>query len=152
MTPSLHCSTFSTLAEGWNPRNWTATQKWTATCLVTLLAGFFGAAAPIDSPIIPNAAKEFHVSELAEALSVGVFLVGFGFGPLLVGPVPEVLSRSVTYLLNIGFMLIWLMASELAPNFGAQLVFRFLAGFSELRKAHKAHKAQPNPTRKWAGL
>lgn len=113
-----------------NPRNWPSSRKWIATCLVTLLSGFVGVCSPIDSPILVPAAKEFGVSEVVESLSVGIFLIGFGFGALIAGPVSEVLGRSVTYLSNISSMCIWLMAAALAPNIGAQIVFRFLAGFS----------------------
>lgn len=113
-----------------NPRNWPSYRKWTATCLVTLLSILVGACAPIDSPIFSLAAKDFGVSEVAESLSVGVFLIGFGFGALVAGPVSEVLGRSVTYLSNVSSMCIWIMAAALAPNIGAQIVFRFLAGLS----------------------
>jgi MFS family permease len=113
-----------------NPRNWSSYRKWIGTSLVALLAGLVGACAPIDSTIFPQAAKQFGVSEVAESLSVGIFLIGFGFGALIAGPVSEVLGRSVTYLSNVLSMCIWIMAAALAPNYGAQMVFRFLAGLS----------------------
>ncbi|KAK5090409.1 hypothetical protein LTR05_000581 [Lithohypha guttulata] len=113
-----------------NPRNWPFKQKLCPLLMVSLLALLVGACAPIDSPIIPDAAAEFHVSTLVESLSVGNFLTGFGFGALVAGPVSEVLGRSRTYLTTLGVMCIFLMASALAPNIGAQLVFRFLAGFA----------------------
>jgi len=113
-----------------NPKNWTFAQKLGPTLLVSLLALLVGACPPMDSTIIPIAAAEFGVSTVVESMSVGNFLIGFGFGALIAGPVSEVLGRSRTYLTTLGLMCIWLMASALAPNIGAQLVFRFLAGFS----------------------
>lgn len=113
-----------------NPKNWTFRRKLGPLAMVSLLALLVGACAPIDSPIIPEAAAEFHVSTVVESLSVGNFLIGFGVGALVAGPVSEVLGRSRTYLTALGFMCVWLMASALAPNVTAQLIFRFLAGFS----------------------
>lgn len=113
-----------------NPKNWTFRKKLGPLLMVSLLALLVGACAPIDSPILPQAAAEFHVSTLVESLSVGNFLTGFGVGALVAGPVSEVLGRSRTYLTALGFMCIWIMASALAPNVTAQLIFRFLAGFA----------------------
>ncbi|RMZ79511.1 hypothetical protein DV737_g3384, partial [Chaetothyriales sp. CBS 132003] len=89
-----------------------------------------GAAAPIDAAVLPQASKDLGVSEVTETLAVGIFLIGFGAGALICGPFSEVLGRSGTYIFSLVSMCIWLMASALAPNIGAQIVFRFLAGFS----------------------
>ncbi len=44
-----------------------------------------GFASSVDSAALPQAAKEFGVSEVTESLATGLFLVGFGCGtpPLL---------------------------------------------------------------------
>jgi MFS family permease len=98
--------------------------------LITLLGVVVGINGPIDSPIVASAARDFKVSVVVESLVVGNFLIGFGFGALVAGPVSEVLGRSLTYAVSMGSMCVWLMASALAPNIGTQLLFRFLAGFS----------------------
>lgn len=127
----------SVLIVGWdgpddpmNPRNWSKFRRVYTTLIISSIAWMVGLAAPIDATVLPQAAKDLHVSEVAETLAVGVFLIGFGVGALLVGPFSEVLGRNATYIVSLAFMCIWLMASALAPNFGAQIVFRFLAGFS----------------------
>ncbi|KAK5459377.1 hypothetical protein LTS15_003505 [Exophiala xenobiotica] len=113
-----------------NPRNWPMFRRVYATLIISSIAFMVGAAAPIDAAVLPQAAKDLGVSEVTETLAVGVFLIGFGFGALICGPFSEVLGRSGTYIVSLASMCIWLMASALAPNLGAQIVFRFLAGFS----------------------
>lgn len=112
-----------------NPRNWSFIRRFSATLIISSIAFMVGAAAPIDSAVLPQAAADLGVSEIVETLAVGVFLVGFGLGALICGPFSEVLGRSMTYTISLALMCIFLMASALAPNIGAQLVLRFTAGF-----------------------
>jgi multidrug resistance protein len=58
-----------------------------------------------------------------------VFLAGFGVGALFSGPFSETFGRSIVYISTLIIFMIFVMASALAPNFGAQVAFRFLAGF-----------------------
>lgn len=57
-----------------------------------------------------------------------MYLAGFGIGALLCSPLSELLGRYPVYLVTLIMFGIWLMAAALAPNIGAQIVFRFLAG------------------------
>ena len=56
-------------------------------------------------------------------------MIGFGIGNLVSGPFSEAFGRNVVYICSLFIFMIWIMASGLAPNIGAQIVFRFLAGF-----------------------
>jgi len=66
---------------------------------------------------------------VTESLATGIFLVGVGFGALFAGPISETVGRNPVYIGTMAIYMIWIMAAALAPNIGAQLVFRFLAGF-----------------------
>ena len=115
--------------DSFNPRNWPGIRKFRATLIVGLIAFLVGAVAPIDSAVLPQAAKDFRVSDVVESLAQAVFLIGFGVGALVFGPYSEVLGRSFSYIVPLSLFCIWVMASALAPNIGAQTAFRFLAGF-----------------------
>ena len=47
----------------------------------------------------------------------------------MAGPVSETVGRNPVYIATLLLYMIFIMASALAPNIGAQLVFRFIAGF-----------------------
>lgn len=51
-----------------------------------------------------------------------------GVGSLVAGPFSETFGRNAVYSVSLVIFMIWIMASGLAPNFGAQITFRFLAG------------------------
>jgi MFS family permease len=95
------------------------------TAAVAFIAGF---GSSIDAPVIPQAAKEFHVSEETESLATVLFLVGFGAGAPFAGPLSETFGRNPIYLGTLFVFCCWILGSALSPNFGAQLAFRFLAG------------------------
>ena len=59
---------------------------------------------------------------------LGLYLVGIGLGSLFAGPFSETFGRNAVYTGGMIIFMIWIMASGLAPNIGAQIVFRLLAG------------------------
>ena len=112
-----------------NPHNWSYATRIMATILIAWIGFIVGFASSVDSAALTQAASEFRVSEVAESLATGLFLVGFGFGALFAGPISETVGRNPVYIVTLALYMIWIMASALAPNLGTQLVFRFLAGF-----------------------
>jgi MFS family permease len=59
---------------------------------------------------------------------IGTYLFGFAVGSLFSGPFSEIFGRNAVYGGSLILFSIFTMASGLAPNIGAQLAFRFLAG------------------------
>lgn len=112
-----------------NPHNWSFGTRIFATITIAWIGWIVGFASAVDSAALTQAAAEFGVSEVTESLATGLFLVGFGFGALFAGPISETVGRNPVYIVTLAVYMIWIMASALAPNIGAQLVFRFLAGF-----------------------
>ncbi|KAL8893990.1 MAG: hypothetical protein Q9192_004727 [Flavoplaca navasiana] len=112
-----------------NPHNWSyGTRVW-ATVNIAFIGWIVGFASSVDSAALVQASEDFGVSEVVESLATGLFLVGFGTGALFAGPVSETLGRNPVYIATLSLFMIFIMASALAPNIGAQLAFRFMAGF-----------------------
>ena len=96
---------------------------------VGAVAWIVGFSSAVDSGALPQAAKAFGVSEVPESVATAIFLIAFGCGALITGPFSEEFGRNPVYISTmLGFM-VFVMASALAPTIGAQLTFRYLAGF-----------------------
>lgn len=111
-----------------DPHNWPLWKRIRCTFLVASIGCVVGLASAITSSALPQAAEEFHVAEVVESMATGLFLIGFGLGALFAGPISETVGRNPVYIGTLAIYMIWIMAAGLAPNIGAQLVFRFLAG------------------------
>lgn len=111
-----------------NPRNYSLAARISATLLVTALAFAVGCASSIESGVMPQNAAAFHVSDVVASLATGMYLLGFAAGSMVSGPLSEVVGRNAVYTGSLTLFMIFIMASGLAPNIGAQIVFRFLAG------------------------
>lgn len=106
------------------------TRRVSCTLQISLIAAAVGAASGIDATVLPQAARSLGVSEVAESLATGLYLVGMGMGSLVAGPFSETFGRNAVYSGSMAVFMVWIMASGLAPSLGAQVAFRFLAGCS----------------------
>lgn len=95
---------------------------------IAAIGWIVGFASSVDSAALKQATAEFGVGEVTESLATGLFLIGFGVGALFAGPMSETVGRNPVYIATLSLYMIFIMASGLAPNIGAQLAFRFIAG------------------------
>jgi hypothetical protein len=58
-----------------NPRNWDVKKRISCTLQISLIAATVGAASGIDSTVLPQAAKDLGVSDVAESLATGALLM-----------------------------------------------------------------------------
>ena len=81
---------------------------------------------PLLSGAIDVVGRAFHVSgEQQLNLLVAVFLIGYIFGPIVLGPLNESYGRRITLLL---LYTVSILGCVLAPNWSAFLILRFIAG------------------------
>ncbi|KAJ7141168.1 major facilitator superfamily domain-containing protein [Mycena epipterygia] len=73
-------------------------------------------------------AAEFHVSREPTILSISLFVLGLGVGPLITGPFSEVYGRAIIYRVSYILLVLLSLPVVFAPNLAVALVFRFLLG------------------------
>ncbi|KAL4968078.1 MFS transporter [Aspergillus stella-maris] len=122
------CVSWDSASDPLNPQNWSTPRRIGATLSVCAIALVTTMASSIDSAVITNAAHEFGVAEVTESLATALYLIGFGVGALVASPLSEMLGRYPVYLGALAIFGCWILGAALAPNIGAQFVFRFLAG------------------------
>ncbi|QKX63697.1 uncharacterized protein TRUGW13939_10868 [Talaromyces rugulosus] len=111
-------------------RNWPTWKRVFCSENVGIIALVIGDAGAIDSSAIPQAATEFKVSHVVEALATGLFLCGIGAGALIPGPLSETVGRNPVYFASlILFMFFFIFGAGISQSIEAQLVCRFFAGF-----------------------
>lgn len=111
-----------------NPRNWWGPYRWLITSIVVLLATNANFASAAPSACVESLSLHFQVSELAAGLVVTMFLLGFCAGPLFLAPLSEFYGRQRIFYKSFLLYLAFTFLCAFAPNFGALLVGRFLAG------------------------
>lgn len=111
-----------------NPQQWSTARRICSTLMVCMIALLTTMASSIDAAILTEASEEFGVAEVVESLATAMYLIGFGVGGLVSSPLSEMVGRYPVYLGTLAIFAGWLVGAALAPNIGAQIVFRFLAG------------------------
>ncbi|KAJ6595852.1 major facilitator superfamily domain-containing protein [Mycena vulgaris] len=122
--------------DGWlcdreNPRNWSASRKWCTAAIVSLYMFVSPLSSSIMAPGLGEIAKRYQIeNQTILALTLSIFLVSFGIGPLILAPLSEMYGRK--WVLHIGnlFSIIFNLGCAFAPNTAALLGFRFLTGLS----------------------
>ncbi|KAG6916739.1 hypothetical protein DXG01_005559 [Tephrocybe rancida] len=114
-----------------NARNWPLRRKWTAVGIIALYAFFAPMTSSMMAPGLEDVAIKYHIKSTAvKSLTLSIYLLSFALGPLVLAPISEMYGRA--WVLNIGnlFSLAFTLGCAFAPNTGALIGFRLLAGFS----------------------
>lgn len=78
-----------------NPKNWSKAYKWWCTMVVAMTCFVVAFASSVITADVNAVAEEFNVSHEAALVSITVFVVGFGVGPMIFAPLSEVLGRQL---------------------------------------------------------
>lgn len=114
-----------------NPKNWSFAYKCFVTFLVCVMTVFVYLGSSIVVPGIPEFSNEFGASETVSALSISLFVWGYGLGPMVLSPITEVarIGRNWPYVASIGLFVVMQVPTALCNNVTGFLVLRFIAGF-----------------------
>lgn len=115
---------------GENPKTWSKGHKWLVTLATSSLCLTVALGSAMPTGDLPGQAVSLHTSDELIYLSISLFVVGFGVGPLAFAPLSEVVGRKPVYCLSIFLYFIFTLPSCLAQNIGTMLAGRLIAGIS----------------------
>ena len=81
------------------------------------------------APAIGTMAKDFYITSDVEAqMMLSIFVLSYGFGSLLLGPMSEIFGRVRVLQLSNLFYLVWKLGCGFTQNKEEMIVFSLLAG------------------------
>lgn len=113
-----------------NPKSWSVSYKWWQTCLLGLLCFDVALGSAIVTGDIEGPMETFGVSEEVIILTITVFVLGFGFGPLVFAPLSEEIGRYPVYAVTLAFAVIFIIPCAVAQNIGTLIVCRLIDGLA----------------------
>ncbi|KAK9452920.1 major facilitator superfamily domain-containing protein [Dipodascopsis uninucleata] len=113
-----------------NPKNWSKAYKWYCTMVVAVLCFDVALGSAIVTGDLDGVVEQFNVSTEVAILTVTLFVVGFGVGPLAFAPASELWGRQIVYLVTTGFALVFIVPCAVAQNIATLLVARLIDGIA----------------------
>ncbi|KAF2239141.1 rade putative MSF transporter [Viridothelium virens] len=114
-----------------NPLNWSAKKKWGNIAILSGITLVTPLASSIFAPVVPEVMAEFHSnSDLLATFIVSVYLLGFAFGPLIIGPLSEIYGRMLLYNISNVFFVAFTIGCALSTSLNMLFAFRVLAGLA----------------------
>ncbi|KAF2198315.1 MFS general substrate transporter [Delitschia confertaspora ATCC 74209] len=112
-----------------NPQNWSKTRRWGITISMCLMLFTVTFSSSIFSVAITVVAEQYHVGTVVATLGVALFVLGFVFGPVIFGPLSEVLGRRSPLFFGYILFAIFQIQVAVAQNIATIMIGRFLSGF-----------------------
>ncbi|KAI0011045.1 MFS general substrate transporter [Xylariaceae sp. FL0662B] len=113
-----------------NPKNWSKAYKWYCTMVVAMTCFVVAFSSSVVTADIGGPAKEFGVSQEVALLSITLFVVGFGVGPMIFAPLSEVYGRRIIYGTTLVVAVVFVIPGAVAKNIATLLVARAIDGIA----------------------
>lgn len=113
-----------------NPKNWSKAYKWYCTMVVAITCFVVAFASSVITADLKGVEETFNVSEEVAMLTITVFVVGFGVGPVAFAPLSEIYGRRVIYGSTLLIAVIFIIPEAVAKNIGTLIVCRAIDGIA----------------------
>ncbi|RVX75855.1 hypothetical protein B0A52_00212 [Exophiala mesophila] len=113
-----------------NPKNWSKAYKWYNTMVVAFTCFVVAFNSAVITADLEGVSETFQVSMEVALLTITVFVIGFGVGPLAFAPLSEMYGRKPVYVITILLAIIFEIPCAVAQNIGTLLVCRFIDGIA----------------------
>lgn len=112
-----------------NPQNWSRKTRWLYTMLLALMTWTVTFASSVFSTGTRPVMAEFSISEEVATLGTSLFVLGFGMGPMVWGPLSELYGRMPPLFFAFAVFAIFQIPVAVAQNIETIMICRFLGGF-----------------------
>ncbi|KAJ7666151.1 multidrug resistance protein 4 [Mycena polygramma] len=133
-SPENKTDAVQTLDEPWdsdprNPRNWSFRHKYTVVAIVSMYSFLPPLSSSMMAPGLPGIAEKYHIkNDTILSMTLSIFSLSFGIGPLVLAPLSEIYGRTwILHIANI-FLVAFNLGCAFAPNAGWLIGFRLLSG------------------------
>ncbi|PNS21654.1 hypothetical protein CAC42_1508 [Sphaceloma murrayae] len=113
-----------------NPKNWSKAYKWWCTMVVAFTCFVVALNSSVVTADIDGPAEEFGASHEVALLSITLFVVGFGVGPMVFAPLSEVVGRQRIYASTLLVAVMFVLPGCLGKNITTLLVGRAIDGIA----------------------
>ncbi|KAK5950321.1 Synaptic vesicle transporter SVOP [Knufia fluminis] len=113
-----------------NPKNWSTIFKWYCTMVVAMTCFVVAFASSVITADLEGPAVRFHVSHEVALLTITVFVIGFGVGPLAFAPFSELFGRRPVYAITMGLAVVFVIPCAVSQNIGTLIVCRLIDGIA----------------------
>ena len=113
-----------------NPKNWSHLKKWWITMVVAVTCLVVALCSSVITAGIEGVQKEFGVEREIALLSITVFVLGFGIGPMAFAPLSEIYGRQVIYVSTMAVAVIFIIPCAVSKNIATLLVCRAIDGIA----------------------
>ncbi|XPT03003.1 Ascochitine biosynthesis cluster MFS transporter [Ascochyta lentis] len=112
-----------------NPQNMPQWKKWVITWLLSFLNVWVTFSSTIFASAVRTTSLEYGVSRVVMTLGVSLTVLGFAVGPLIWGPMSEVIGRLTPFYFGYAVFCIFQIPVGVAQNVYTILICRFFIGF-----------------------
>ncbi|KAI5298407.1 hypothetical protein KEM55_003434, partial [Ascosphaera atra] len=113
-----------------NPKNWSKLKKWYITMSVAWTCFVVAFCSGVITADLEGVQATFQVSQEVALITITVFVVGFGVGPMVFAPASEMFGRWPVYTITLLFAVIFEIPCAVAKNIGTLIVCRAIDGIA----------------------
>ncbi|KAL5612607.1 hypothetical protein BROUX41_004298 [Berkeleyomyces rouxiae] len=113
-----------------NPKNWSKAFRWYCTMVVAVTCFVVAFSSSVITPGISGVMERFDVSREVALLTITVFVVGFGVGPMVFAPLSEIYGRRIVYAITLFVAVIFIIPCAVATNITTLIVCRAIDGIA----------------------
>lgn len=112
-----------------DPQGLSLLRRWLAVVTIAVSGHFvtFASSAAVFS--LHSIEKSFHVGREVAILSISLYVMGLGVGPLFAGPISELYGRNIVYRTSFVLFFVFSFPVAFAHDIEVFLIFRFVTGF-----------------------